>query len=114
MVLINGRSDLWRVVQTDQVRRDSVLEFYKLNSDGSFNEIDIRNGKIEEYDSNPDVLNWHTWQLPNDSIFEIADIRFRVVNLTDSITLFQNIKRPQDSLRLVRVKVINGAVTKYQ
>ena len=103
-ILINGNNDLWRVVQDGQYRSDSSLKFFKLNSDNTFTEL---------Y-SNPDILNWHKWEQVNDTIFKFAYIDHRIVTLTDSIALFGNIKRPQDTLALLRVKIHSGAFTSYR
>jgi hypothetical protein len=113
--LINGKNDLWRVVLIGQDRNDSSRVFYRINSDNSFNEISfLRSGKFIQYDSNPDVIDWHKWKLINDSIFEFGYVKLRINSLTDSLALFGNIKRPQDSLRLLKVSIENGRFTNYR
>jgi hypothetical protein len=65
-------------------------------------------------DSHLDVLNWRKWKQINDSMFQIAHIDHRLISLTDTLVLFGNMKRPQDSIRLLRVKIQNNAFTSYR
>ncbi|MES2430761.1 MAG: hypothetical protein V4556_07465 [Bacteroidota bacterium] len=111
--LINGNNDMWRVVQQGQHRIDSSLEFFKFNSDNTFDEIYFLDNKFKKMDSNPDILNWHKWQQVSDSIFKIAHIEFRVITLMDSFAQFGNIKRQQDTLTLLRKKILKGSFTSY-
>jgi hypothetical protein len=113
-ILVNREHDLWRVIQQGQYRSDSSLKFYKLNSDNTFNEIYFFDNKFTELNSNPDVLNWRKWKQISDSTFQIAHIDHRLLSLTDTLALFGNIKRPQDSIRLLRVKIQNDTFTSYR
>ncbi len=112
-ILINGTHDLWRVVQNGETRSDSSVFFFRINSDNSFNEVAFRSKNLKDIDSNPDVHNWHKWKVINDSTFEIGKIPHRIIYLSDTFSLFVNIKRPQDSLRLLRVKIQDNRFTNY-
>jgi hypothetical protein len=113
-ILINGNDDLWRVIQNGQNRTDSSLAFFKFNSDNTFNELYFIDNKFTEIDSNPDVVDWHKWEQINDSIFKVAYIEHRIISLSDSFALLGNIKRIQDTLALLRVKIKNGMFTNYR
>ncbi len=113
-ILINGSNDLWRVIQNGQNRNDSSLAFFKFNSDNTFTELYFIDNQFQEIDSNPDVANLHKWEEINDSTFKVAHIEHRIINLSDSFALFGNIKRPQDTLALLRVKFKNGMFINYR
>lgn len=90
------------------------MVFYRLNSKNTFKEIYFFNNQFKEMDSNPDVLNWHKWKQVNDSTFQIAYINYRLFNLSDSLAVFGNIKRPQDTIRLLKVKVQGDVFASYR
>ena len=113
-ILINGNNDLWRIIQKGQNRNDSSLAFFKFNSDHTFNELYFIDNQFKEKDSNPDVVNWHKWEQTNDSTFKVAYIEHRIISLSDSFALLENIKRSQDTLALLRVKIKNGTFTNYR
>ena len=99
-ILINKKKELWHVVQKGKTRNIASQSYFRFNKDHTYKEIYFFYNKFKNIDSNPDIINHHKWKIFNDSILEIAFIKYRIIVLNDSLGSFVNIKRPFDTILL--------------
>ena len=102
---INTKNELWRVVQDGEIKRDSSLYFFKVKSDGTFEELSYYGKEYVKLKLNGDIKDYHTWKIIDDSTISFSFITYRIETINDSIFLAINQKHPSDTIKLIRYRV---------
>lgn len=104
--LFKSGANVWRVIQLTKGGNNSSPIFLKFKSNNTYEELEYVNNEFKQINSNPDIKDYHKWEMVNDSIIKIAFIPFKIIFLNDSIGKFLNVRRPQDTLLIKNYKIL--------